>query len=527
MKVRQLLAALTMVAATRATAHTQGTTLSEAWVGSETEVYLRALAANGAIGAQPWSIRPFAPKVLERWAADSGKLGPWQMHLRSLSPSGAFVILRPSVSVSYNSAFPWGFNDGAVWQGKGANASATFGVAWHKGIFSMRLEPTAFWAQNSNFPLLVPPGGAGANPYLDALTPGSIDLPQRFGNNSYAQVDPGQSFIRVDAGGVAIGVSSENIEWGPAVKNPLLLGSNAAGFPHLFIGTSEAVRTPIGRFHGQVVYGRLTQSAYGTDIADNGARFGSGFALAWTPPSGKGIELGVARFFHKFWNAPGAISLAAPFASLFVDRGGIGSGPADNQLLSVFARVTAEQAGAEFWTEFGKNDHNADLRDATLEPEHNSAFSLGALKTLGDVRSAHFWSFRMEYLNGRVTSLQRFRGQSTFYDHSPITEGHTQFGQLLGSPLLERTGGLEFSADRWNADGRTGFVLIQRSMPASLAEGQTVAVARSQWALEANATRFRGALDVSARAGVVFDLNRTPGNDVTNFYAGFSLRGRR
>ena len=42
MRVRQLLAALAMIVATRATATAQGTTLSEAWVGSETEVYLRA-----------------------------------------------------------------------------------------------------------------------------------------------------------------------------------------------------------------------------------------------------------------------------------------------------------------------------------------------------------------------------------------------------------------------------------------------------------------------------------------------------
>ncbi len=502
----------------------QGTTFAESWVGSETELYLRALAANGMLAPQPWSARPFAPAVLARWASDSATTHPWRAQLRSARPDRGFALLAPSASFSFNSAFPWGSNDGAVWQGKGANAWATVGVAVHAGPLSMRFEPVAFFAQNTAFPLLPAPAG---NPFADAFTPGSIDLPQRFGSKSYSRVDPGQSFVRLDVHGATIGVSTENIAWGPGVRNTLLFGANAAGFPHLFAGTSEAVRTPLGRFHGQVIYGQLAQSSWAPGRHGNGMRFGSGVIVSWMPPSGRGVELGVARFFHRDWQNIGLDAWRSPFSALFGDAQVAGTGAADNQLASAFARLVAERAGFEAWAEFGKNDHNSNLRDAALEPEHNSAFSLGFLKTLGDVRAAKFWSVRAEYLDARVTPLQRFRGQSTFYDHSPITEGHTQLGQLLGSPLIERSAGLEIAADRWSARGRTGLTLTQRSMPATLQEGEESGAARSQWALELSATRFRGSFDVTARAGAVLDLNRTPGNDVTSLFAGVSLRGPR
>ena len=42
----------------------QGTTLSESWVGSETELYLRALAVMEGPAVDVWAIRPFAPATL-------------------------------------------------------------------------------------------------------------------------------------------------------------------------------------------------------------------------------------------------------------------------------------------------------------------------------------------------------------------------------------------------------------------------------------------------------------------------------
>ncbi|MHB1313835.1 MAG: capsule assembly Wzi family protein, partial [Gemmatimonadaceae bacterium] len=414
--------------------------------------------------------------------------------------------------------YPWGFNDGAIWQGKGANVAATLGFGARWRMISLRVEPVIFRAQNGDFQLL---GDTtrGANAFVDQQRPYSIDLPQRFGRTPYQRVDPGQSELRVDAGPVAVGVSTMNNFWGPGIRHSLMLGGNSAGFPHLFFGTSQAFKTRIGRFSAQAIYGKLSESGFAPG-APTSDRFGSGVVASWQPPSGRGFEIGLSRFYHREWPAAGLRlgDLTVPFGSLFQDLQSTKGGAADNQLASVYARWRAEEAGFELFGEFGRNDRSADGRDLALEPDHNSAWLLGFAKTFAP-QGGELWMLRGEYLNGRITALQRLgRGQATFYEHSPITQGHTERGQLLGSPLLERSNGLELGVDRWATWGRAGVTLMQRAMPIDLSDSQGALTARSQWYTEANGVRFIGRHEVFARAGMVWDVNRRPGTDETNLY---------
>ncbi|HEY5492328.1 MAG TPA: hypothetical protein VIK25_14145 [Gemmatimonadaceae bacterium] len=488
----------------------------ELTVGSEAELYVRAMQTRGVWNGEPAAIRGYGPQVLERWTGESVKEHPWASRFRN--DSLWVWPLRPMVQASFNSAYPWGYNDGAMWQGKGVNVAATFGFGAKWRWISLRVEPVLFRAQNGNFQLL---GDTtrGDNAFVDQQRPGTIDLPQRFGRLPYKRIDPGQSELRVDVGPVAAGVSTMNSFWGPGIRHSLLMGGNSAGFPHLFLGTSRAWRTPIGRLAGQLVYGKLSQSEYapGAPTTD---RFGSGLVASWQPPSGRGFEVGMSRFYHREWpvGGPRLGDLTVPFGSLFenfqVSRGGA----ADNQLISIFARWRAEEDGFEFFGEFGKNDRNGSGRDLALEPEHNSAWLMGFAKTY-HLQESQFWMVRAEYANGRIGSIQRLgRWQSTFYDHNPITQGHTERGQLLGSPLLERSSGFEMAVDRWAPWGRAGLMVMQRTMPSDLSEGVSLQTARSQWYTELNAVRFVGQSELFARVGVVFDLNRTPGTDKLNSY---------
>ena len=313
--------------------------------------------------------------------------------------------------------------------------------------------------------------------------------------------------------------------WGPGIAHSLILTANAPGIPRLFVGTSRAIVTPIGRINAQLLYGKLTPSGYEPTVAKRD-RFGSGLVASWQPPSGRGFELGLIRFYHRFWPDGGlrVADLTVPFGSFFNDLQVYRGGPADNQLVSVFARLRGEESGFEVFGEFGRTDRAIDVRDLSLEPEQNSAWTIGAAKSMQDARGV-LYLIRAEYANGRISSIQRLaRGQATFYEHSPITQGHTQQGQLLGTPLLERTGGLEIGIDRWAPWGRAGVTLIQRAMPSDLSESVSVQTARSQWYTEANAVRFVGRNEVFARTGVVLDLNRRPGSDEKNIYLQLGAR---
>jgi len=502
----------------------QGTTWRESWVGSDMEIYLRALAIAGASGREPWAIRPFAPRVLDTWAATTEAIEhPWREHARMEPATAGFHLLQPAAKWSYNSAFPWGGNDGAAWQGRGQNFSTRAGVAWRLRFVSIRLEPTFFWAQNGAYTLL--PSETPLRPLADAMRASSIDLPQRFGTSAYARLDMGQSSIRFDAFGLTAEIGTENLYWGPTIRNPLLLGPNAAGIPHLALGTADGLRTPIGRFHGHVMYGRAGSTALAPDSASQVARFVSGMVLSWSPNDSRAFEVGSARIFHKRW--PRAFSsdvLLAPFGAAFASPSAAAT-LEDNQLAELFVRV-APGRGLEFFGEFGKNDRNADLRDLEVEPDHNAAWAAGFFATIGSVSAPAFWTLRGEVLDGRITSLVRMRPQATFYEHGKLAAGHTNLGQLLGSPLMERTGGFEVAADRWSREGRVGWLLEQRFMPPDQqVEGVTADRARSQWYFELNATRFRSYGAVHVRGGLVFDFNRTRGHDAFNLSLAASIDG--
>jgi len=512
--------AVATIALTPANARAQGTAWNEAWVGSEWEVYARALAGRGLLRDESWSIRPFAPQTLERWADSLTSKHPWASRL-SKQRASHVALLRPSLSSSYNSAFPWGMNDGPVWQGRGLNVWGTVGASLRYGILSARFEPLLAYAANQSFTLIP---NAGGSPFGSALEPASIDVPQRFGTKSYGLFNPGQSYVRLDVFGLGAGFSTENVFWGPGVRQALLFDANGAGFPHLFLGTSHALGTPIGRFSGQLIYGRLEQSSWAAPSAA-ASRFGAGGIGVWSPPSGW-LELGLARFYHRAWPANFTThDLLTPFGSFEHDKQVFNGGEADNQLASVFGTVRATRIGLEVFGEFGKNDRNATTRDLEVEPEHNSAWLLGFLQTV-NWSDSRFWTIRAEVANGRVSPIQNLgRSQTTFYDHSPLTQGHTELGQLLGTPLIEASGGADIAVDRWTSDGRIGIGVIERQMPSDLSVGMpSVRDSRSQWDLGISATRFRGASDISAAIGHVWDLNRLPGKSAGNSYVRISVR---
>jgi len=391
---------------------------AEATAGSETERYLRVLQTAGLAPLYPWSIRAFSPREIDRLVPDSAG-HPWAARLAPAGPlhGPQLHLLRPGLRTVYNSAFPQGSNDGAVWAGRGATVAATAGFAFRWGALSVRVEPQVIWAENRSFALAAN-GQADSLRFDDPQNPLSIDLPQRFGDGSLTRIDPGQSTARLDVAGFAAGVSTANQQWGPAEDLPLLLGTNAAGFPHAFLGTSSPWRVGIGRVHGRLVWGSLSQSDFSAVTGHGSRRFMTGLLGVFTPRGLDGLEIGGARFFHTAWPDGGLrfSDFTEPFQSLF--KQGVaetGEGPddrssPDNQLASAFARWVLPGAGFEAWAEFAREDHSWDLQDLLLEPDHSSAYTLGARKVWR--RGPSLLSLRGELLEAQPSNLQAVRRHS-------------------------------------------------------------------------------------------------------------------
>src|SRR5206468_11756356 len=120
-----------------------------------------------------------------------------------------------------------------------------------------------------------------------------LDLPQRFGPSSYSTFDLGQSYARIDIGRIALGISKENVWWGPGISNAILFTNTAPGFPHIFLNTRKGINIGIGTLTGEAVWGRLSESQYFDTIQANNHRLIVGGLLALEPGWVHGLFLGV------------------------------------------------------------------------------------------------------------------------------------------------------------------------------------------------------------------------------------------
>lgn len=484
-------------------------------VGSERERVLRVLQLTGDVPLYPWSIRGFSP-------AEWDWLTPRTSNGRALLPpeSGqrAFDNVRvewlpASAGTIYNSAFPYGFNDGPIWAGRGITGFASAGVAGRFGPLSFQLEPIVFDASNGRFPLK--PNGIPGSPFLDGSYPTTIDLPQRFGNASYGRFDPGESSIRIDAGPVAAELSTANQWWGPAVENPLILGDNAAGFPHFLLGSSHPIGIGIGALHARVVWGKLTESAFAPTTAVATTRFMAGVVGVFVPRGAPGLELGAARFFHTPWPAGGLshAPFGRPFEGILKQQLATPDNPTgnsnDNQLASVFFRWALPSAGLDFYGEYGREDHNQDLRDFWQELDHDAGYVLGLQKAWKQPSGSVIVG-RAEVLNTRLSHLQQGRAQAPWYIHTFLTQGHTLDGQALGSIGAFGGGGSTLAVDELTAEGRwtIEWNRILRGQPVDAAgmpvSGRTDVM--QAFGVERVRQFTRNSLVLSARA--IWDLNR-------------------
>lgn len=419
--------------------------------GSEGEKYLRVLQDAGLAPVTQWSIRPFSANVLREIApADTGH--PWakQFVLRP-SRRASFEIIQPEVVGILNSTFPYGYNDGPIWAGRGITTAVSAGIRGQYGPLSFVLAPQAFWAQNASFPI-APNGRTGAQAFGDARSLG-IDLPQRFGTGGYARFDPGQSTIQLSALHLTAGLSTANEYWGPASEEPFLLGNNAAGFVHAFAGTDGPVALGPIRLNLRMIGGRLDQSAYSYAPPAESRRFIDGIVVSLGVKQLPGLEVGGGRLFENFWPDTG-FSLRDVMRPLFENllksslarKFGNAANNPDNQIASVFARWVFPQSGVEMYGEVGREDNAWDLRDLIAEPDHDMAYMLG-LTRVWKRPGGHLLVVRGELLNSAVTDLNRVRDQTPPYEHSPIVQGHTQLGQVLGASSGYGGGGMSLAAD--------------------------------------------------------------------------------
>jgi hypothetical protein len=497
----------------------------EVFPGSELESYLRVLQTLGRVPLYPWGLRSLSHGEIARLTPpDTGH--PWARRY-DFSGAGLRVrlgLVRPAATLRVNSTFPYGGNDGPVWAGRGLTSALEAGVTAGYGPLSLTVAPLAFRAENDGFGLMAT-GDTGRLGFADGFFPG-IDAPQRFGARPYTLLDPGASTLRVDAGGVAAGVSTANEYWGPTREFPILLGNNAAGFTHVFLGTAAPVDLRVLRLHTRLLWGRPSQSDYSPETKARGLRFGVGGIAVLTSRFVPGLELGVARFAHRPWRPGGPTidDLLIPLRSQF--GANVAGTAGDNQLAAVFFRWVLPRSGFEAYGEYGRDDYNQNSRDFVLEPDHIGGYTIGfARATLsgGAVRVV-----RAEIQNLQFSVLAQGRGWAPFYTSGSLGQGHTQRGQVLGSYAGTGGAGALVALDTYHAGGRwtvSWSRVLRRQRGGFASTGQVDLKGLDvMHMLSANALFFRGRYDIAAGVTAVYEFNRDFGRDAVNLNATLGVR---
>lgn len=367
------------------------------------------------------------------------------------SADGKFVVsLLPfNFQLQFNSRHPYGWNDGAMIPAKGIQNLISGGAYASYGHLSIQLNPELLLADNPSFE-------GFSKEHYDVIAAryydfyNFTDLPQRFGTESWSKLYWGQSSIRLNFDPVSFGLSTENLWWGPGIRNSLLMSNTAPGFKHLTLNTSRPVQTRLGTFEGQLVAGRLDGSNFApltpgrTYLNDSlylpkpdDWRYFSGLAISWQPKWVPGLFLGISRSFQVYNKDLGKrigdyIPVFFPFQKIKANN------PINkrDQLSSLFFRWFWPEERAEIYFEFGRSSPSGNLRDFTLEPENDRAYIFGLRKQLP------FRGHAGENLqiNLEVTQLQQSAAEPVldaraWYLNKYVRHGYTNRGEALGAGI--------------------------------------------------------------------------------------------
>jgi hypothetical protein len=321
-----------------------------------------------------------------------------------------------------NTNQPYGGNDGAMSYSKGYQFQLSGGV----------------YAQFKNIKLLLRPE------YVQTAS-------QKYKTSDYwGQVNPaykklllGNSSLRFDLGKLSMGVSTQNLWWGPGIYNSLLMSNNAQGFFHYSINTNRPIKNFLGTFQFQLISAKLSQdSLQGFEnnglrrrVINKSDRVLSSLAVDYQPSFLKNISFGINRSLQSYKNQlptdfvqKNLPVLSAFFGSTDKARDTF---PQDQQV-SIYTKWMFPKSHAELYYQFAYNDAKANWRDFWLDMSHSTAYILG-FKKLFILKDEKYLDLGMEVIKLGQTPSYLHRDAGNFYEHSQITEGYTNQNQIMGA----------------------------------------------------------------------------------------------
>src|SRR3569833_1276129 len=361
--------------------------------------------------------------------------------------AGKFQVLPFSQVQQFNSHNPYGWNDGPMIPAKGYQTMATGGFFLKYGPLSVQLMPQFVYAANPSFTgFATGHNDADLTAYYSGHV--CIDMPERFGTTSYSKLFWGQSRIALTFKPISIGLSTENVWWGPGIRNSLILSNNAPGCRHLTLNSVEPFFLFVGLFEFQALVAHLDESPYQsltvtststgkslTPKKNHDWRYYAAFNLNYMPKWIEGLTLGLTRSFDAYHKDVNTFSEYLPFFVPYQKQNTNDGDPIPrDQETSLYARWLFNKAHAEVYFEYGLNDNSYNFRDFIGSPGHSRAYVFGVRKLVP--LSSH--ADQQILIGAEVTQLSQtvdrlVRSAYSWYGHSEVKQGMTEMGQVLGA----------------------------------------------------------------------------------------------
>ena len=335
----------------------------------------------------------------------------------------------------------------------------SFGLRGKIGPIQFQLKPEHHYAQNKNFQ------GFPETHYPIIWAKryrlwNHIDLPERHGFIRHNKTLIGQSYLKVNYKSFSIGISNESLWWGPSVNNSIMMSNNSRSFPHISFNTIKPLKSKIGNFAFQLVSGKLESSKHNppnTDYTYAGTklfvpkinqiaekddwRYIQAIVLNYSPSFIDGLKFGIIRWSQTYsalvkgkydYFMPGNPTYFPVFQNLFRKNDkNIDLEIQTNQAAGGFLHWYWKDSKAEVYFELYYNDSKQNLRDLILDTDHAAAHTIGIRKFFEKNNLIFSWEWtKMEQSASRI-----LRNAGSWYEHSQVFDGFTNYGEVLGSAI--------------------------------------------------------------------------------------------
>ncbi|MDB5153381.1 MAG: hypothetical protein JWR54_2132 [Mucilaginibacter sp.] len=357
----------------------------------------------------------------------------------------------------YNLNKPFGYNNGDLYPNAGYQSSISGGIFIKTGILVIQLNPELVYAENKPFNTFAEvQANNNSSQLLSAYfnTVNGIDAPERFGNKSLSHLYPGQSKISINLKNMELGISTENLWWGPGIQNAIMMSNSAPGFLHWTFNSVRPIKTKIGSFEWQIIGGILKESGFlpldtGKLVYGKGLyipkpqlnRYISALTVNWQPKWIGGLYLGFSEYDYMnmdaIYNAKNIVRRIIPVITGSSNNANSVAAGGDGQdfAFSLNVRQVLPKYNAEIYFEWARNDRWANLSDFLQEPEQASAYTFGG-RRLFEIRSNQFIQVKMEVTHLQLPPNYLLRDEGSWYVHSDSPrDGYTNDGRYTGAGI--------------------------------------------------------------------------------------------